>query len=70
MDLVKKIIAGQNVTFGPPMYKCMERVLKGDAKAKFLQQADLTGTFTVADFTTVMATMNINIFFTYEYHDH
>ena len=35
--LVQKILIIQNATTGPPIYKCMERVLKGDAKAKFTQ---------------------------------
>ena len=38
MDLVMKSLMAQNVTTGPPMCECMERVLTGDAKAKFLQQ--------------------------------
>ena len=37
VDLVKKSIVGQNITTGSPIYKCMERVLKGDDKAVFLQ---------------------------------
>ena len=40
VDLVQNALVGQNVTTGPPMYKCMERVLKGDAKTEFTQQAD------------------------------
>ena len=40
VDLVQKSLIGQNVTTGPPMYKCMERVLKGDTKAEFLQKAN------------------------------
>ena len=67
--LVQKSLVGQNVTTGPPMYECMERVLKGDAKAEFLQQANLVGSRTVANFTTVMATMTVHIFPTYAYHD-
>ena len=43
VDLVHKGIEGQNVTTSPPMYACMERVLKGYAKAEFLQQANLVG---------------------------
>ena len=35
MDYVMKVLVGQNVTTGVPMYKCMEMVLKGEAKAKF-----------------------------------
>ena len=35
VDLVHKALVGQNVTTGSSMYKCMERVLKGDAKAEF-----------------------------------
>ena len=44
-----------------------ERVLKGDAKAKFLQQAYLGGGCTVANFTTVMVTMTVLVFPTYAY---
>ena len=33
MDLFRKSLVGQNVTTGPPIYKCKERLLKGDAKA-------------------------------------
>ena len=65
MDLVQKSLVGQNVTTGPPMYECMERVLTGDAKAEFLQQANLAGACTVANFTTVMNTMTAYIFPTY-----
>ena len=69
VDLVQKSLVGQNVTTGKPMYDCMERVLKGDAKAEFLQQASLVGTRTVANFTTVMATMTVHVFPTYAYRD-
>ena len=61
VDLVQKSLKGQNVSTGPPMYKCMERVLKGDAKAEFLQKANLVGSRTVANFTTVMATMTVHL---------
>ena len=37
VNLVQKALVGQNVTTGPPMYKCIERVLKGDAKTEFTQ---------------------------------
>ena len=56
-----KAFVGQNVTTGPPMYKCMERLLTGDSKAEFQQQANLAGTHTVADFTTVMEKMTAHI---------
>lgn len=69
MDLVQKSLVGQNVTTGPPMYECMERVLTGDAKAEFLQQANLAGARTVANFTTVMNTMTAHIFPTYANRD-
>ena len=62
VDLVQKALVGRNVTTGPPMYKCMERVLKGDAKAEFTRQANLVGICTVGNFTTVMATMTVYIF--------
>ena len=51
------------------MHKFMERVMKGDAKAEFLQQANLVGTRTVANFNTVMATMTVHVFPTYAYRD-
>ena len=59
----------QNVTTGLPMYKCMERVLKGDAKAEFLQRTNIVGSHTVANFTTVKGTMTVHIFPTYAYCD-
>ena len=37
----------------------MEQVLKGDAKAEFTQHANLVGSCTVGNFTTVMATMTM-----------
>ena len=43
MDLVQKTLVGQINTTGPPMYNWMERVLKGDTKAEFLQKANLVG---------------------------
>ena len=67
MDLVQKSLVGQNVTTGPPMYKCMERVLKDDAKAVLLQQANLVCSGTVANFTMVVATMTVHVFPTYAY---
>ena len=60
---------GQNVTTGPPMYECMERVLKGNAKAEFLQQDKLVGSCTVNNFTTAMATMTVHVLPTYAYCD-
>ena len=69
MDLVLKSLVGQNVTAGQSMYKCMERVLKNDAKAKFLQKANLINSCTVVNFTTVMTTMIVNVFPTYAYRD-
>ena len=35
----------------------MERVLKGDTKAEFLQQVDLVRTYTVTNFAMAMAYM-------------
>ena len=58
-------VVKQNVTTGPPIYECMERVLKDDAKAEFLQQANLVGSCAVANFTTVIETMTIHVFPTY-----
>ena len=69
VDLVQKALVGQNVTTGPPMYKCMERVLKGDAKAKFTQQANLVESHTVGNFTRVMTTMTVHIFPVLVYQD-
>ena len=49
MNIVQMAIVGQNITTGPPMYKCIEWVLKGDAKAEFTQQANLVGSCTVGN---------------------
>ena len=69
VDLVQEGLVGQNVTTGPLMYKWMERVLKGDAKADFTQKANLVGSCTVGNFTTVMATMIVHIFPVLAYQD-
>ena len=69
VHLVQKSLVGQNVTSDPPMYKYMERVLKGDAKAEFLQQANLVVGRTVVNFITVMATMTVHVSPTYLYCD-
>ena len=47
----------------------MDWLLKDDVKADFRQQAKLVGSCTVANFTTVMATMTVYIFPTYAYCD-
>ena len=65
MDLVQKSLAGQNVTIGPPMYKCIEWILTGNAKAELLQQTNLVETCTVVNFTTEMNTMTAHILPTY-----
>ena len=65
VDLVQKSLIGQNVTTDAPMYKFMERVLKGDTKDKFLQKANVVGSHTVANFTMVMATMTVHVFCRY-----
>ena len=69
VDLVQKALVGQNVSTGATMYECMERVLKGDAKAKFSQQAKSVGSCTVGNFTKVMATMIVYIFSLLAYQD-
>ena len=51
------------------MYECIERVLKGDTKVKFTQQAILVGSRTVSNFTTVVATMTVHIFPVLAYKD-
>ena len=56
-DLVQKSLVEQNVNTGQLMYECIERVLTGDAKAEFLQQASSAGNHTVANFITVMNKM-------------
>ena len=55
VSLVQKVLVGQNVIPGIAMYKYMERVPKGDAKAEFTQQANLVGSCTVDNFSTVMS---------------
>ena len=69
VDLIQKALVGQNVTTGSPMYKCVERVLKDDAKAEFTQQVNLVGSRTVGNFITVMATMIVHNFPVMAYHD-
>ena len=69
VDLAQKALVGQNVITGPPMYKCMERVLKGYGKAEFTQQANLVGSRTFGNFTKVMATMTVHIFPVLAYQD-
>ena len=51
MTLVQKALVGQNFTTVQLMYKCMERELKGDANAEFLQQANLVEICTVVNCT-------------------
>ena len=46
MDLVQKVLVGQNITTGSPIYTCIEKVLKSDAKEYFTQQANLVGSCT------------------------
>ena len=55
MDLVQDASVQQNITTDPPIFKCIERVLEGDSKADFSQWANLVGSCTVGNFTTVMA---------------
>ena len=69
VDLAQKILVAQNITSGLPIYGCMKRVLKGDAKAEFTQQADLVGSCTVGNFSTLMATMTVQIFPVLVYQD-
>ena len=38
MDLVQKSVVGKKITMSPPIYKCMKRLLKGDAKAEFFRR--------------------------------
>ena len=69
MDLVLKSLIGENVTTGPLIYECMERVLKGNIKAEFPQQADSVGSCIVTNLTMLMATMTVHIFSTFAYCD-
>ena len=54
VDLVQKALVGQNATTGSPTYKCMKKVLKGEAKTKLTKRANLVRSLTVTNFTTVM----------------
>ena len=47
----------------------MESVLKGGAKAEFLQQASLVGSHKVANITMGMTTLTVHVFPTYAYCD-
>ena len=69
VDLVQKALVGQNITTGLPMYECIEKILKGDAKVEFTQQAYLVGSCTFGNFTTLMATMTVHIFPVLAYQD-
>ena len=51
------------------MCKFMEMVMKGDAKAKFTQQANLKGSHTVGNFITSLATITVHIFLVLAYED-
>ena len=37
VDLIQKAFVGQNVTTDPSIYKCIEKVLKGDVKAECIE---------------------------------
>ena len=52
------------------MYKCMGRVLKGDAKAEFTQETNLVVSCNVEIFTIVVGTMTVRIFPKHAYQDH
>ena len=70
VDLVQKSLIGQNATTSPTMYECMEMVLKGVDKAELLQKANLVGSCSAANFTTVtMVIMTVHFFSTYSYCD-
>ena len=62
VDLVQSSHVGQNVTTGPPMNKHIERVLNSDVKVELLQIADLVGSHTITNFTTVMVPMTLHVF--------
>ena len=47
----------------------MEQVLKSDAKAECIQQANLERSYAVGNFTKVMATMTVHIFPVLAYQD-
>ena len=68
MDLVQKSLVGWNVTTGSPINERTERVLKGDSKDEFLQQANLVGSCIVTNFTMVIVSMTVYVFPTYAYH--
>ena len=68
-DLVKKAISGQNITTGPAMYNCMERVLKGDAKAEFISRAIAEGNSSTEHYKAVMKKMTKHVFPAFAYRD-
>ena len=69
VDLIQKSLVEQNVTTSPPIYKCLETVLKGGAITEFLQQANLVNSCTVPNFTIVIETMTVHVLPTYVYCD-
>ena len=62
MHLVQKSLVRQNVTTGRFMYKCIERLLKSDVEAVFLQQLNSVGRRRDANFTMIMATTIVHLF--------
>ena len=62
VDLGQKVIVGQNIITGQPMYKRMDRVLKDDNRAKIIWQANFVGSFTVSNCTTVMNIITVHFF--------
>ena len=66
-DLVQKALVEQNDITDAHMYKCMERVLKCDTKAKFIQQPNLVGSCTVGSFNLGMTTTTVFIFHIHAY---
>ena len=69
MDSMQKALEVLNITTDLHLHKYMESVLKGDAKAKFTQQANLVGRRTVANFNIEMVTMTAHIFPVLAYQD-
>ena len=67
VDKVQKALVGRNT--GPLTYKYMQLLLKGDAKAEFIDKANFVGNLTVGNFSIVMATMTVHIFPTFVYCD-
>ena len=61
-EALKKTIAGDNITAGPPMYAMEKRLLEGDALTAFTAAAIDRETKTTAHFNKVLEDLQEHVF--------